>query len=59
MNSDQSRFIAELLAESAQSKQTIVALIAEIVKLRREIDHRDGHIAELQCRVALADGGVR
>lgn len=48
MNSE-SRFIAELLAESAQSKQTIVALIAEIVKLRREIDWRDAQIAELRA----------
>jgi hypothetical protein len=44
--------IDELLADAAQSKITIAALVREIATLR-------GQIGELHAQVATANGGVR
>jgi hypothetical protein len=44
--------IDELLADAAQSKMTIAALVREIATLR-------GQIGELHAQVAAARGGVR
>lgn len=51
--------IDELVADSAQSKLTIAALMREMARLRRDVAARDGHIADLHARVAALTGGVR
>lgn len=50
--------IDELIADTAQSKITIAALVSEISLLRRAVADRDGRIADLHARIA-ATGGVR
>lgn len=51
--------IDELVADSAQSKITIAALVREISVLRRAVADRDGRIEKLYGQLMVALGGVR
>lgn len=53
------QLIDELVADAAQSKMTIAALVREIGVLRQAVADRDGRINHLYGQIVAAGGGVR